>query len=458
VICDTARADAFRPWDGPHPTPTMEMLCRQGTWYARAVAAAPWTLPSTASILSGVLPTEHGVTGECFDWTEGRPSTPSGAVAGHSGPWLPELMADRGYSTWGASCNTWVSPWGGFDRGFDRFLDLRERIHFQRRRLGKHRRRVLRVLGKVDRGAARTAREFARMMALGNGKPLFALINLMETHSPYDPPAPYYPYPFWRRPRTRLLSGGSGWTSRYLSMNAGIKEASPEYVETIRSLYFSSARYEDAILGKLLAAIRERDRPTIVVVVADHGENLGEHGLFNHNSSLHETLLRVPFVVWGHRIDMGGGRVDDPISLLVIRDLFSDLAEGRTALPVPSNVIVSEYESALLHTGLPGDVRSRIEGDPSSTAPTLMMHPGVAVQRDRLKYVAIASGESKLFDVVSDPNEEHDLIAQHPEEAEAFASVRPEWERRRSEQPRYEAGESVEGEIEEHLRSLGYLE
>src|SRR5919197_2717657 len=151
IVCDTARADAFSPWGGRGPSPTMERLCRQGIRWAEAVSTAPWTVPSHASMFSGLLPTEHGINGNCIEWTERRPSSPAEAVRSFSGSWLPEELSRRGYRTWGASCNSWISTCGGFDRGFERFLDLRPWA--KPKRTAAHFRYLVRkALGRVDRG------------------------------------------------------------------------------------------------------------------------------------------------------------------------------------------------------------------------------------------------------------------------------------------------------------------
>jgi arylsulfatase A-like enzyme len=152
IICDTARADAFKPWNGPHPSPAMERLAREGMLYDQATSQAPWTLPSTASIFSGKLPTEHGISGDCFEWSEGKPSSPGGAVRGFQGDWLPESFQRRGYRTWGASCNVWISSWGGFDRGFDAFDWLHDKARLPRGKVGDVMRKARRMYGKIDRG------------------------------------------------------------------------------------------------------------------------------------------------------------------------------------------------------------------------------------------------------------------------------------------------------------------
>ncbi|HYT29548.1 MAG TPA: sulfatase-like hydrolase/transferase, partial [Actinomycetota bacterium] len=172
IICDTARADAFRPWDGPHPTPAMERLAREGIVYSQATSQAPWTLPSTASIFSGKLPTEHGISGDCFEWTDGRPSSPGGAVRGFDGPWLPETFRERGYRTWGASCNIWISPWGGFDRGFDEFDHLHDKVRLPQGKVGNLLRKARRLYGKVDRGGRQAVEAFGRQYAVAGSRPL----------------------------------------------------------------------------------------------------------------------------------------------------------------------------------------------------------------------------------------------------------------------------------------------
>src|SRR5689334_3932835 len=108
LMCDTARADAFAPWGGPHPTPAISKLAEQGFVYDNAITPAPWTLPAHASLFTGQLPTEHGLTGECLGWTPAGPSAPSAAVKTYTDPWLPEAMRDRGYRTVGVTCNPWV--------------------------------------------------------------------------------------------------------------------------------------------------------------------------------------------------------------------------------------------------------------------------------------------------------------------------------------------------------------
>jgi arylsulfatase A-like enzyme len=456
LLCDTARADAFRPWGGPHPTPAIERLCREGIVYERATTPAPWTVPSHASIFSGLLPTEHGINGECFEWVDRRPTSPAAAVRAFAGQWLPEALRARGYRTWGASCNSWISTWGGFDRGFEEFVDLRP----QAKPKGRPARlafRARRALGGTDRGGAEAVRTFHARLRGAGPEPLFAFVNLMETHSPFNPPGRYYPYPAWRRFRTRRLAGGP---DQGLSFNAGVVDPGPRYARTLRTIYYACGRYEDHVVGRLLEAVEDRGRPTVVVLVADHGELLGEHGMYNHNSSLHQPLLHVPLAIWSRGAGgPGGGRVEEPVSTVGLGWWLLSVADGAGAGDPfePDGPVVSEYEGTRRHNGIPDYIRRGIEAR-NPDVPPLVFHPGVAVREGSLKYLAAGDGGEWLFDLDDDPGEERNLAGIRPADVARFQPRRDEWVRRRAARPEYEAGQVAEGEIAEHLKELGYIE
>lgn len=454
LICDTARADAFSPWGSPLPSPSVETLCREGTMYEQGSSVAPWTLPSTVSMLSGQLPTEHGINGDCLAWTDGLPSAPAQALKAFSGPWLPEELRERGYRTWGVSCNRWVSGWGGFDRGFDEFVDARGWTRLAGFKPGRRIRKLRRISGTVDRGGKEALAGFGRRLADAGPEPLFAFVNLMEVHAPYYPPPRFNP----------ALRRGTGSLSQrrrlfHYQRRQGRRRppGDPGYGPAIRQLYQGAARYEDWLVGGFVAAVRDRGRPTALALVSDHGENLGEHGLFSHNSSLHQTLLRVPLALWGQGVDLAGGRVAGPVSLLGLAGWLRAAADGAASPMEGDGAVVGEYESTVHQLGLPAVERAFRHVDPGAVPP-LVRHPGLAVRRGDLKYVATEDGTEALFDLADDPGEERDLMSARPDVAARFRGDLDEWRARRARQPRYLAGDVAEGEIAEHLRELGYID
>jgi arylsulfatase A-like enzyme len=457
IVCDTARTDAFSPWGGRASSPVLERLAAEGTLYGWAQTPAPWTLPSHASIFSGVLPTEHGIHNDTLDFVDGKPTSPGVAVRSYPGSWLPETLRDRGYRTFAASSNQWITPWGGFDRGFDEFHNLTDRERLPAGRVGRWQRRASRMLGSLDRGGKACFERFSHWYANADEVPRFAFVNMMEVHSPYDPPLGYYPYPFWKRRATYRLSGGSKGLRPFLVYNFGVQEPPTDYVPTIRNLYQAAARYEDALIGRFVEAVLDGGRPTAVVVVSDHGENLGENGMFGHNSSLAETLIHVPLVTWGSGLDLGGPhRVEGVVSLLGLADWIRSVADGETEPIAPCETAISEFESTT--KWLPPPVKELIDTGKATRVPPLALRPGIAVRRGALKYVAIEDGEDALFDLDTDPNEERNLLPGSSDAAAAFRDDRDAWLKRRAQQPSYGVGEAAEDAISAHLRELGYID
>ncbi len=452
VICDTARADAFKPWGGPFPSPSLQRACREGVAYRNAISAAPWTLPSTVSMMSGQLPTEHGIHNECVEWSGSKPTSPARALRNLEGDWLPEVLGLRGYATWAASCNAWVSKWGGFERGFAEFHEMSDRVRLPSGAVSKYLRKLGRLAGKIDRGGQATVAAFARRAGSSDPRPLFAFLNLMEVHTPYNPPRPFYPFPPWKRRKTFEVSG-----SRFLRYSLGLEECSQEFVQTFRSLYWHSARYEDSLLGQIVDAVEERGRPCVVVFTSDHGENIGDHGLFGHTSSLHETLLHVPLVIWGYRLNIGPGWVEDTVSTRSLAAWLRGVADGDAENVLTTGPCISEYESTARRIS-PETLAELEATGKANNLPPLIQNAGVAIHDGGTKYVALETGREYLYDLSTDPQECNNLSGGRSGDLERFRPLRDAWLARRGTQPTHEVGEAADLEIAAHLRELGYID
>jgi arylsulfatase A-like enzyme len=251
----------------------------------------------------------------------------------------------------------------------------------------------------------------------------------------------------------------TGGPDQGLSYNTGLSAPGPRYTSTVRSLYYGAAEYEDWVLGRFVETVEDRGRPTVVVLMSDHGEHLGEHGLFNHNSSLHQALLHVPLVLWTQGVELGQGQIEQPLSLLLLAGWLLGLAEGADAgPPSPDGPVQSEYEGTARHNGLPPAVAEHI-GSGASRVPALVLHPGLAVRDGPIKYVAIGNGDEHVFELSSDPGEDRDLAPSSPHLIERYAPFREQWEgRRRSQAEPPTIGQVAEDEVAEHLRELGYIE
>jgi arylsulfatase A-like enzyme len=190
IVLDTARADALEPYGAPAgSTPTLAQLASAGTAVPGAYAAASWTLPSHASMFTGLLPRATGI-----GLTEASPADAHARMHAMAQRVLPEGLRRAGYRTGGVTTNLWVSERTGFSVGFDEFVEINTG------RQGKIRNPSLRarlqwgreiLRAEVDDGAAEAERVLIGWIdAVDPGRPFFWFVNLIECHSPYLPPKP----------------------------------------------------------------------------------------------------------------------------------------------------------------------------------------------------------------------------------------------------------------------------
>ncbi|MGH2727229.1 MAG: sulfatase-like hydrolase/transferase, partial [Actinomycetota bacterium] len=301
VVFDTARADGFEPWGAPAgSTPVAADLARRGTAPSLAIAPSNWTLPSHASMFTGMLPGALGLTS----------GTKAGSKAGlnsaalleaHSDRVLAEVLRRRGYTTAGVSANPWIHRVNGFATGFENFVSIKA---MPRKPLGKGLRSRLEWAvdawrARADDGATE-ARAILRkwMDELGGGSPFFWFVNLMECHSPYQPPRPFNDLS--GLDRIRAAADAAKYQTPHGAYRVCVGELHMNEATLVRTrrLYARAIYQMDAWLGGLLEDLERRRilNDTVVILASDHGENLGEQGLIGHVLSMSERLLRVPLV------------------------------------------------------------------------------------------------------------------------------------------------------------------
>jgi arylsulfatase A-like enzyme len=304
VVLDTARRDAIEPYAGvPSATPTIAELARRGRALESAYATANWTLPSHASMFTGLLPRQVGLG-------QAPHGTPQGARALLERFWqrmLPQVLSRAGYTTLGWSTNLWVSPRSGFDIGFDRLEYVSSgRVERMEALVGGGVRAQLAwaregLRSQADDGAAAVGRSLRNAIARWSGSPTFWFVNLSECHSPYLPPRPWNDL----GPRDRVLAALEA--KRHLNLvaiclyAAGHHSVGAPAFARMRYLYRRAIAYMDEWLASVLDALDARGilEDTLVIVTADHGENFGEGGLIGHGFSLDQRLVHVPLVIAG---------------------------------------------------------------------------------------------------------------------------------------------------------------
>lgn len=256
-LVDTLRADRLGCYGYPRPTsPHLDRFAEGATLFETAVAQAPWTRPSVASVLTGLGPLAHGVR-----TLEDR--LPDAADT------LAERLRAAGYRTAAFSTNAHVGADTGFAQGFDDF-------HF---------------LPQED-SAAVSRRAAAWLDQRGEG-PFFLYVHTLDPHSPYTPPLDL------RRkfaPGARPEAGSLEHVRRIYAVRGKRRAAR---IAEVDPLYDAEIAANDRSFGALLSALRERKLfdESLIVFVSDHGEALGERGAFGHAQSLYAEELDVPLVV-----------------------------------------------------------------------------------------------------------------------------------------------------------------
>lgn len=405
VLMDTARADAFEPYGAaPGDTPAVSQLAGAGAAQHNVFSTANWTVPSHASMFTGLQPSAMGL-GQA-------PEGPLGCrpyLQALQPRLLPEVLRRAGYSTHGASTNLWISDKTGFDLGFDAFEvvpsdhgtriedpHLHERVRWA----------LEAVRARQDDGATRVAEHIARWLDEPRSAPFFWFVNLTECHSPYLPPRPYNDLGMLGR----LKAGDEA--RRFFTLTEIWKVClgastppSPAVLARMRHLYRQSIRYMDDWVARLLQQLDDHKvlDNTIVIVTADHGENLGEADLIGHAFSLDDRLLRVPFVTSSPDLLGGDGArslADLPSAVAKLADLDDHPYDGLGSL---DGVAVAELQGIVA------------EDDPRVAEVTTMWgldEPGVRRMTMNQwcatdgRYKLVRTGkEETLFDVLRDPLE-----------------------------------------------------
>jgi len=381
---DTVRADHVWSYGGSrHTTPVMTSLVERGAQFDRAYSASSWTAPGVTSILTGVLPSQHGVR-HGF-WID------AGVVAGQETlspetPTLAALLHTAGYRTVGVTANLHLAPALGFERGFDSYtsFDFFTDCGTLANEVSAH----------VDELQA-------------SPTPYFLWVHLIEPHAPYRPRHPIFDT-WWpaTEPHYDVLDAFplEEFLPRVFHVNHIPPARGREYV---MAAYDSELHAADEYLGELLGQIDHEG--LAVVVTSDHGEEFTDHYRFGHGHTAFEEAVRVPliFVVPGTSATR---HVPTPVSTMDVLPTLLELA----LTPPPSML----FGRSLLGAIRGADIEEREMVVETGRGPEVVR----AIVSGHFKYGERLDpgGVQGLFDLETDPHEMHNLVEEQPEHASAL--------------------------------------
>ena len=392
VTLDTTRADHMGAYGNADiETPAFDQIAREGVLFEQAVSVAPLTLPVHSSLFTGKLPPAHGVRDNGGFFLAPEQLT------------LAEILKARGYRT-GGFVGAYVldSKWGinqGFDTYFDKF-DLSESRAIS--------------LAAIQRPGNEVVDQALPWLDQVKGGPFFAWVHLYDAHSPYRPPEPF--------------------ATRYK-----------------QHPYNGEIAFADSQVARVVDKLRALglwDR-TVVMVMGDHGESLGDHGEKSHGFFIYNSTMHVPFAVHAPFSRIASRRVADPVRTVDVMPTALDL------LGIPAPAGIAGVSLTPLMTG----AASELGLDAYSEAMYPLHHYGWSDLRALRsgRYKVIDAPRPELYDEERDPQEATNLYQERRALGDRMIEQLRGMEHSASAAAVTQAAAPVDPEARQRLAALGYV-
>ncbi len=398
ITVDTLRADHLGCYGyEAAQTPNVDGLAKKGRIFLRAMTPLPRTTPALASLLSGLEPHHHG--------------SREVAEAISSVGLLPELLRQHGYTTMGLTANSVSGPGQGLDRGFDQF--------------------------RVEHNASAeeinlAALEMFRELPAGLAK--FLWIHYFDPHAPYLPPASWAKG-FEGAPCLELYRSYLEGDKKLGHIFSNYQQLGRNSLPSCTEMYDAEIAYTDFHIGRLLDGLSssiDLER-AFIVFTSDHGENLGEEGLFyEHGPSLHDASLKVPLIIVGPDVDPGE---DHMVARLqdIMPTLLALLQVPRDLWPVVDGVDLSLRLKDSTRSAFGDELVAFAEGGSNLFAHDFRsVHSGWAdglhcLNEERFSLCRNGESPFRLYDHVNDPHLSSDLSTRYPEIKQRLLRLRKVW-------------------------------
>ncbi|MGD2050099.1 MAG: sulfatase [Chloroflexota bacterium] len=520
IVLDTQRVDRLGCYGyqarevANSITPNLDQFSNQGVIFDQAISPAQWTIPSHASMFTGLYPTAHQLT-------------QSDQRLGPDRPQLAEVLRKAGYQTIGFCNNPLVGIIdNGLKRGFETFYNyggafpsmpehstklpwpaghlLESYTQFLRlisypiQNFFAHSDLAFRISinawltplwskmanfkGQNERSVKDVSHFLDERERQERRRPLFLFLNLMETHLPFWPPGEFVekvaPYMQENRQARNIMRT---WNREAYRWQAPVAEplAELEY-QVLSDMYDAEVAYQDDYLARLFEVLESRDNAgdTLTVIVSDHGDGLGEHGYFGHAFVAYQELIHVPLIFHWPKQLKGGQRIASPVSTRRIYHTLLDAAgslpqtvENLDPLEIHSLNLMEtihgrdpEAETAFAEVYSPLNFAKAIKHrQPELIERFRCLDTRRAVIKDGLKLIQLADEPNELFDLVEDPLELANIVDDRPVETANLGHKLNNLVRlTETQRDKLASGTRLDLEADEklmqRLRGLGYIE
>jgi len=395
IVVDALRADAIEPYGGTVPTPNMTALARTSVVFEDTQSVSPWTLSSMASFFTGLYPSAHGVGKSKMELAPEFDT-------------VYRRLRRAGYSTWAVVDQHFYASYRGISKGFDVYHQVK--CHpckvvadhpLVARTFPKE---WTRVFPTCRHPTVRTALD-AEAAVERSCEPFFGWVHFYDPHMAYAPPSEFTDLIPDIDEKMRWGHKGKIRVTEVPSRSAIAKGEiffDAKLVERTRDLYLAEVRFVDRELARIFDALERSglwDR-TVVILTADHGEEIFDHGFFEHGHSVYDEVLRVPLII--HMPGSNPQRVPVRVRTIDVVPTMLDLAGVK-------------FEAADFHgRSLLPLVRGQDEPDREVLAESLLYYyekKALLVGRYKLIWWPFAD-EYALYDLESDPHERYPLAGE----------------------------------------------
>ncbi len=435
IVIDALRADHLSAYGHSLPTsPFLDRLAEEGVLFRDVLAVSNWTVPTHASLFTGLYPSSHG-SYSLFSALD--PALPS----------LPRILASRGYRTASLYDNPLVGARFGISAGFKTALgvDNEHKVSLAAARIWKRlcgnrssTGQILKIAGRwIERSGGRERR------------PFFLFLNLLDTHLPFRPRQPYLdeflgPVEAEAFNRRLVLACTTDAINDRKTAESVLPRLTAADWRVLSRYYDANIRAVDEDLRRFFDRLRSGGylEDTLVIVTADHGELLGEGGGGHSQAGLRNPVLNVPLILWSPG-RLRAGEVERPVSQVDLLPTILRLSGLGSAIPKASQG--DDLFAALFGRGVLAEA-----WDENLATFDRAWFVG------EYKLVVRASGRRELYDRKKDPDDMRDLSGENPDLLETLAKGLEE-KLKSMPKARTDVDPKKRKALERKLRSLGYL-